>query len=99
MSNKQELDKVTDAKTDGHMAIFLKYLPLVLSVIAIVITGIGEYRRSVEAKSTYNQGRIELFRQMTQHGVSGDQIKQIYKEIFPRDSKILQDEQNAMAGQ
>ena len=75
---------------------FQKHLPLILSLIAILVTGYGEYRRSVEAKSTYNQGRIELFRQLTQRPATNEQINEIYKEVFPRDAKLLLDEQAAM---
>jgi hypothetical protein len=87
-----------EAKTEGDAGMLRKYLPLVLSCIAIVVTGVGEYRRYVEAKSTYNQGRIELFKKMAEPTANHDDIMKAYAEIFPRDSIILRNEQRDMAG-
>jgi hypothetical protein len=75
--------------------IVVTYLPLVLSCIAIGTTAYGEYRRSTEAKSSYNQSRIELFRQMTAQTKNKDEIMTIYGEVFPNDEKILRGERQS----
>ena len=74
--------------------IIVTYLPIILSGIAIIFTGYGEYRRSTEAKSSYNQSRIELFRQMTAQAKNQDEIMTIYGKVFPNDEKILRGEQS-----
>ena len=87
-------------------------LPFLFSLVVIVINALIESYRSAQAGnlqkmqyelqynqavSSYNAGRIELFRKMTQGATSADEIMKVYKEVFPRDSIILQNEQKDVA--
>ena len=88
-------------------------VPVLFSLVAIGISSWSEYRRFQEtqvlqkmqydlqynqAVSSYNQGRIELFKELTEHAKSADDVRKVYGEIFVRDSIILRSEQKDMAG-
>ncbi len=90
MSNQQ--DKAAEAKTEGFASLLQKYLPLLLSVIAVVMTGVAQFQRTTEARSSYNQSRIELFKQIVARPTGKDEIMNIYREVFPNDAKSLEGE-------
>jgi len=47
--------------------------------------------------NSYKEGRFELFKRLADRATSGDEIKKIYAETFPRDSTVLRNEQKEMA--
>ena len=83
-------------------------LPVLVTILALAFSAFNEYRRSAEAQnlqrmqyelqynqavSSYNEGRLELFKRMTEHTTDVGEVKKTYAEIFPNDSIILDDEQ------
>jgi hypothetical protein len=83
-------------------------LPVFLSILALAFSFISEDRRTKVAQAlqqrqfeeqynlmvnSYKEGRLELFRRMSEHVTDGAEIKKIYADIFPRDSIVLQGEQ------
>ena len=89
---RNQLDKVTEAKSKVRFAGAQIYLPLLLSSVAIGVTAIGEVRQSTTAKSSYNESRIELFKQIVARPTAKDEIMTIYQEVFPNDAKVLEGE-------
>jgi len=76
-------------------------LPLLVTILAIGFSAFSEYRRAQleynKAASSYNDGRYELFRKLTEHTTDDAVMRRVYAEVFPRDSITLRNEQAASA--
>src|SRR3982074_228861 len=68
-----DVERVILEKSKERTAKLQAILPILVSIVAIAFSGWGEYRRSAlqynQAVSSYNEGRLELFRRMTEHTV------------------------------
>ena len=107
-SKKLDAERFILEKSKERTAKLQIGLPVLVSVLALLFSAFGEYRRSSEARelqkmqyelqhnqavSSYNDGRIELFRRLTEQSANAEEIKKIYSEIFARDSLSLEREQ------
>ena len=105
-TERLELERARHRSTLPQLALQLG-LPLLISVIALGFNAYSERQRRLldhknaelkfnKAVSSYNDGRLELFRKRADLAKSDDQIKSINSEVFPRDALTLTNEQQAV---
>ena len=107
-SRKQEAERLILEKSKERTAKLQISLPILVSILALAFSSIGEYRRSAEAQnlqrlqyelqynqavSSYNQTRIELFKRLTERTTDSAEVKKTFAEVFPNDYKELEKEQ------
>jgi hypothetical protein len=95
---KLDIERVTLEKAKERTTKLLYSLPILVSIIALALSALGEYRRSVLAVSSYNETRIELFRRMASQTTDSVELEKIYAEVFPNDSIILKRERDKAQG-
>ena len=99
---KLDTERLNLEKAKERTTKLLIILPVLVSVVAISFSAYTEKQRAfieyTKAASTYNEGRFELFKKMTENPANSGEIKRIYQELFPRDSITLRNEQAEMAG-
>lgn len=64
-------------------------LPIALAFVAIMAGSMTEYFRFNLQRQDIN-GRVELFKKLTEHKTDAEEIKRTYKEIFPRDATRME---------
>ena len=99
---KLDAERLTLEKAKERTTKLLIVLPVVVSLVAISLSAYTERQRTFieysKAASTYNEGRFELFKKMSEPAANRDELRQIYAEIFPRDLITLRNEQRDTAG-
>ena len=96
-SKKLDAERIVLEKSKERTAKLQIVLPILISVFAIglsIWTATLQYRlQYIQAVSSYNETRLELFKRLTEHTTDSGEVKKTYAQIFPNDSKILEGEQ------
>ncbi len=74
-----DIERIALEKLKERTAKLQVSLPILVSIVAIAFSGWSEYRRSViqynQGASSYNQGRLELFKRMTERTADSGEMK------------------------
>lgn len=98
---KLDSDRVALEKAKERTAKLQLALPILISILALGFNALSERQRSqleyYRVVSSYDDGRLELFKRMTEHQADKNEIMKSYAEIFARDLVTLRTEQKQEA--
>lgn len=98
-SKRLDSERILLEKSKERTARLQLVLPLLISVFAIglgIWTATLQYRlQYVQAVSSYNETRLELFKLLANNASDNARVKQAYIEVFPNDWATLESEQKA----
>lgn len=100
-ANKIDSERILLERSKERTSKLQLILPLLISAFAIGLslwTATLQYRlQYVVAVSSYNTTRLELLKRLSERAPDNAEVKKIYAEVFPNDSKALEKEQKTLA--